>query len=80
MRQAVYDKLEAKGVTLTEDERSGGAELLDDQLGYQVARYVFGRQAEIRRRALDDKQVQEAVRLLQVGTTPRALMSEITGQ
>ena len=38
------------------------------------------RQAEIRRRALDDKQVQEAVRLLQVGTTPRALMSEITGQ
>ncbi|MEZ4379414.1 MAG: S41 family peptidase [Gemmatimonadales bacterium] len=80
MRQAVYDKLEAKGVTLTEDERAGGAELLDDQLGYQVARYVFGRQAEIRRRALDDKQVQEAVRLLQVGTTPRALMSEITGQ
>jgi hypothetical protein len=79
MRQSVFDKLAAKDVILTEEERAGGARLIDDQLGYEVARYVFGRPAEIRRRALDDRQVQTAVRLLEVGTTPRALMTEITG-
>lgn len=80
MRQLVYDKLASKGVELSDEEKAGGRALLDDQLGYQIARYVFGREAELRRRALDDKQVLEAVQLLRNGTTPRALMSEVGGE
>lgn len=80
MRQSVYDKLSAKGVILGEAEKIGGASLVDDQLGYQVARYVFGREVELKRQALDDRQVQEAVRLLTIGTTQRALMAEIVGR
>ncbi len=70
MRQLVYAKLASKGVTLTDEEKAGGQTLLDDQLGYQIARYVFGRQAELRRSGLDDQQVREAVQLLRAGTTP----------
>ncbi len=80
MRQAVWDKLAAKGVILGEAEKTGGASLVDDQLAYQVARYVFGRDLELKRAATDDRQVQEAIRLLTVGTTPQTLMAEIVGK
>jgi hypothetical protein len=80
MRALVYQRLEAKDVKLSDEEKAGGTRLLDDQLSYEVARYVFGREAEIRRRAIDDEQVREAVNLLGRGTTPQALMSEITRQ
>jgi carboxyl-terminal processing protease len=79
LRQQVFTKLAAKDVELTDAARTGGATLVGDQLGYEIARYVFGRQAELKRRALDDRQVQTAVQLLEKGSTPRALMAEIVG-
>jgi carboxyl-terminal processing protease len=80
MRALVYRRLEAKDVSLSDGEKAGGVRLLDDQLSYEIARYVFGREAELRRRAADDKQVREAMDLLNHGTTPQALMAEITRQ
>jgi carboxyl-terminal processing protease len=80
MRALVYQRLEAEDVKLSDEEKAGGTRLLDDQLSYEIARYVFGREAEIRRRAADDEQVREAINLLSRGTTPRALMTEITRQ
>jgi hypothetical protein len=52
----------------------GARGLIDEQLGYEVARYVFGRQAEFRRRSLDDEQLQTAFGLLRKAQTPRELM------
>lgn len=78
MRAAVYAKLAAKGISLTPELRVAGQQFVTEQLGWEIARYVFGRQAELRRRALDDKQVREALSLLRAGTTPRDLMSQIT--
>lgn len=80
LRQSVYDKLAAKGIVLNETDKASGASLVDDQLAYQIARYVFGRELELKRQAVDDPQVQEALRLLEKGTTPRALMAEIVGK
>lgn len=80
MRELVYAKLASKGATLSEQQRADGASLVDDQLAYQVARYVFGREEELRRRSLDDRQVRLAVSLLERGGTPEALMHEITGK
>lgn len=80
MREMVYAKLAAKGIELSETARAGGRSLVNDQLGYEVSRYVFGRQAELRRRSADDNQVSAAMALLQRGTTPRALMAEIGTQ
>ena len=48
---------------------------MDEQIGLEVARYVFGREAELRRRSAIDPQVQAAVALLPAGTTTASLMA-----
>ena len=80
MRQAVLGRLKAKGVSLTPEQVAGGSKLLGDQLGYEIARYGFGREAEIRRRTQDDPQVRVAADLLRKAATPKALMAQITGR
>jgi carboxyl-terminal processing protease len=80
MRQGLIDRLKAKGVTITPEEVQQGATLVDDQLAYEIARYVFGREGELRRRDSDDPQVHAALDLLRRGTTPRSLMAEVAGQ
>jgi carboxyl-terminal processing protease len=74
MRKQIYDRLKQKGVQLTPEEFSRGGRLVDDNLGYEIARYVFGRQAEFRRKAGDDPQVQTALDLLHKAETPKELL------
>jgi carboxyl-terminal processing protease len=78
MRQQVYQRLRAKGVGMTPQVYDGAAGLIDNNLGYEIARYVFGRPAEFRRRAHDDKQMQTAMGLLRKAGSPRELMSLAT--
>ena len=47
---------------------------MDQQLGYEVARYAFGPAAERRRRVTDDPQIGQAVALLRQAATPGALL------
>jgi carboxyl-terminal processing protease len=75
MRQQVYDRLKAKGVTMSPATFQAGAPLVDQQLGYEVSRYVFGREAEFRRRAKDDPQVQTAITLLRKAQSPKQLLT-----
>ncbi len=75
MRDQVLERLRQKGVKLTKEQFMGAAPLIEQQLGYEVARYVFGRPAEFRRRAHDDPQVQEALRLLRKAQTPKELLT-----
>jgi len=75
MRSEVYRRLQAKGVTMSTATYDGAATLVNEQLGYLIARYNFGRTAEFRRRAADDRQMQEALRLLNKAATPQALIS-----
>jgi carboxyl-terminal processing protease len=74
MRQQVYQELRAKAIDVTPQLYQGASGLIDDQLGYEIARYVFGRPAEARRRAHDDKQLQTAMGLLRKAGTPRELL------
>jgi carboxyl-terminal processing protease len=78
MRQQVYQQLRAKGIDLTPQVYDSASHLIDSQLGYEIARYVFGRSAEFRRRAHDDSQMQTAISLLRKAGTPRELMSLAT--
>ena len=48
--------------------------MIGSQLGYEVARYVFGPAAERERRVAEDLQVREAVTLLRGTTSPQALL------
>ena len=78
MRQQIYQRLRAKGIDLTPQVYEGASGLITEQLGYEIARYVFGRPAEFRRRAQDDKQLQTAMGLLRKAGSPRELMSLAT--
>jgi carboxyl-terminal processing protease len=78
MRQQIYERLRAKGIEITPQVYGGANELITEQLGYEIARYVFGRPAEFRRRAQDDKQLQTAMGLLRKAGSPRELMSLAT--
>ena len=74
MRQEIYQRLRGKNVDLSPAVFEGAHTLIDQQFGYEVARYVFGRQAEFRRRSQDDTQLQTAFGLLRKAQTPRELM------
>jgi len=75
MRQQVYQRLRAKDVQISAEVFNGAGALVDEQLGYEVARYVFGRPAEFRRRAARDVQMQTAMGLLRKAQTPKQLLS-----
>ena len=75
MRVEVVRRLRTRGVALTDEQVAGAGRLIDDNLGYEIARYVFGRSTEFRRRAKDDTQVQTAMDLLRRGRTPKALLN-----
>lgn len=77
MRELVYKRLAAKNIELTDEAKLGGQDLLSDHLSYEVARYSFDRQAELRRRSGDDNQVRAAMGLLQRNATPDALLREL---
>lgn len=79
MRAEVLERLRAKGVTMSQATFDGATTIVDQQLGYTIARYVFGRTAEFRRRADDDRQVQTALALLAKASTPQALLSLAAG-
>ncbi len=79
MRAEVYARLRSKGVTVSQSSFDGASRWVDAQMGYTIARYVFGRSAEFRRRAADDPQVQTALSLLAKASTPQALLSLAPG-
>jgi carboxyl-terminal processing protease len=75
MRQQVYNWLRAKDVQLSPSVFNAAGSLIDEQLGYEISRYVFGRAAEFRRRARNDSQLQTAMGLLRKAQTPKELLS-----
>src|SRR5215218_3315299 len=75
MRQQVYERLRAHKVEVSAPVFQGAGKLIDEQLGYEIARYVFGRPAEFRRRAARDVQMQTAMGLLRKAQTPKQLLS-----
>jgi carboxyl-terminal processing protease len=78
MRRMVFDRLQAKGVTVTQEEFNGAQRLVDEQFSNELARYVFGRQAEFRRRARSDRQMQTALDLLHRAQSPKELLGLAT--
>jgi len=74
MRDEVRRRLAGRGVRMADSTYGGGARIVDQQLGYEVARYVFGPDLERRRRISDDRQIGQAATLLRGASTPGALV------
>lgn len=64
MRDQVYQRLQLVGVELPRATFDNASAYIDEQLGYEITRELFGPVAEARRRAIADRQMQTAVRLL----------------
>ncbi|HEU4763350.1 MAG TPA: hypothetical protein VFS28_01760, partial [Gemmatimonadales bacterium] len=75
MRLAVRERLRQKGVTMSDADWTAGRSLVDLWVTADVARYLFGRETELRRRAAADPQMQAALRLLGGAADPKALFA-----
>jgi carboxyl-terminal processing protease len=69
MRDHIYERLQQIGLELPRATFDNASGYIDEQLGYEISRELFGPVAEVRRRALSDRQMQTAVRLLRRART-----------
>jgi hypothetical protein len=74
MRAEVQRRLRDRGVAIADSVFGGATRIVNEQLGYEIARYTFGPAAERRRRAAGDPQIQRAVELVRGTTSPQALL------
>lgn len=75
MRRALIAQMRERGIDLADSLFAGAAGLLDEQLGDEITRYVFGRPAEIRRQVARDAQVRAATTVLARARTPAELFA-----
>jgi len=75
MVQEVMRHLRARGVVIADSVAAGARRFVGQELGYEVARYAFGRPVESRRRIADDHQVQEALSLARRAKSPQDLLA-----
>lgn len=74
MRAELQRRLRDRGVAIADRVFGGATRIVDEQLGYEIARYTFGPAAERRRRAAGDPQIQRAIELVRGTTSPQALL------
>lgn len=80
MVDEVIRRIRAKGAELPDSVIAGARTLIQQELGYEAARYVFGRSAEFRRRRADDQQVKRALSLADRAKSPQDLLTLATTQ
>ena len=75
MVDEIVRRIRSKGAELPDSVLGGARGLIAQELGYEAARYVFGRSAEFRRRMADDQQVQRALSLANRAKSPQDLLT-----
>ena len=75
MVDEVLRRARGRAVSVPDSVVTGARALIAQELGYEAARYVFGRPAEFRRRMADDRQVQEALKWARRARTPLDLLA-----
>ena len=63
MRDEVWNRMKQRGIDIPRSVFDEGEPLVSRLVGYEIARYVFGSDAEFRRRASVDKALQRALQL-----------------
>lgn len=80
MRAELLRRMRSRGITVDQKTYDAAGTFIDRQLGYQVARYVFGEPAEFARRLRDDPGVAAALKLTEGATTPQALLKRASSR
>jgi carboxyl-terminal processing protease len=80
MVDEIVRRLRSKGADLPDSVIVGARTLITQELGYEAARYVFGRSAEFRRRLADDEQIKRALALADKAKSPQDLLTLANAQ
>ena len=80
MREEVWNRMKQRGIDIPRSVFDEGEPLVTRLVGYEIARYVFGSEAEFRRRASGDKALQRALQLAHGSRSESDLLSKATAQ
>lgn len=80
MRDEVWKRMKARGIDIPRSAFDDAEPLVSRLIGFDIARYVFGGDAEFRRRASADKPLQKALELAQGARTESDLLRKATAQ
>jgi carboxyl-terminal processing protease len=78
MRTELAERLRQRNIVLPRSGSPADAQLLDRLIGDQVARYVFGPEAEFERATRSDRTIATALGLLHTARTPQALLRAVS--
>ena len=80
MREEVWNRMRARGIDIQRALFDEAQPLVERQLAYEIARYVFGSDAEFRRRAGQDKILLKALELARGARSEQELLKRATAQ
>jgi carboxyl-terminal processing protease len=75
MVDEVIRRLRPRGITVPDSVLPGARAVITQDLGFEIARYVFGRPAEVRRQREEDRQVRAALALVRRAKSPQDLLA-----
>ena len=80
MREEVWQRMKARGVDIPRDVYDEAEPLVSRVIAFEIARYVFGSEAEFQRRASVDKPLQKALELARGAKTEGDLLKKVAVQ
>jgi carboxyl-terminal processing protease len=80
MRDEVWQRMKARGVDIPRSAYDDAEPLVSRVIANDIARYIFGSEAEFRRRASVDKTLQKALELSRGVRTEQDLLKKVTAQ
>ena len=80
MREEVWNRMRARGIDIPRTVFDEAQPLVERQLAFEIARYVFGSDAEFRRRASMDKVLQKALELARGAQSEHELLRRATAK
>ena len=80
MREEVWQRMKARGVDIPRAAYDDAEPLVSRVIGFDIARYIFGSEAEFRRRASVDKTLQKALELARGARTEQELLKKATAR
>jgi carboxyl-terminal processing protease len=78
MREEVWTRMKARGIDIPRSVYDEAEPLVSRLIAFDIARYVFGGDAEFRRRAAADKVIQKAMELSRGATSEHELLRRAT--
>jgi carboxyl-terminal processing protease len=80
MREEVWNRMKARGIDIPRNVYDDAEPLVSRVIGFDIARYLFGSEAEFRRRASVDKALLKALELARGSKSEQDLLRKATAQ